>query len=115
MFARVFFLLAVAVSLHACKKTSTPTAADAICKSDDDCVISCESRGSCCHNPYCEAVQHRTLAADAVAFNGDKCKAEDFARCPTIGPRAKVDHTITPRCRAGACTGERVPITDAAP
>jgi hypothetical protein len=105
----VAVIVATFVVLCSCKKTSAPSAADTVCKSDDDCVISCESRGSCCHNPYCDAVVHRAIAADAVAFNEARCKPADFEKCPQIGARAERTFTITPRCRAGACMAEQIP------
>lgn len=107
--------LALAVLLvGACKKTSTPPLAEATCKSDDDCTISCAARGQCCQNPCCNAVLHKDVAADAIAFNRVHCKKEDLAQCPDVGACAPDSLDVTPRCRAGACTAEQKPATDAA-
>jgi hypothetical protein len=110
-FAVLFAVLSLAIvtSASACRKTTTLPPADIKCTSDDQCTISCDSRGGCCHAPCCSSVVHKDIAADAVAFNRENCTKDDFAKCPNVGGCVEEPFIVTPRCRAGACVGERVP------
>lgn len=110
----VLSLVACAIALVACKKTAESPAGPRQCKADDECVLSCDSKGDCCHDPYCEQAAHRDDAAEARAFNAERCTAEARARCPQIGARLPPDYAVTPRCRAGACVAEKTPLPDGA-
>lgn len=96
-------LLACASS---CKKTSTGPHP---CTADSECVIACESRSSCCHNPYCEGAQHELDAREIREENAKRCTPKDRADCPVIGARAEVDYRVVPKCKASACVAEKVP------
>jgi hypothetical protein len=93
---------------------SAPPEVDGTCKVDEDCVISCDIRGECCGNPYCETVLHRDVAAANVTFNQRECTAEKREHCPDIGARAKPSYRVVALCRAGTCIGERISTTVAA-
>lgn len=96
-------LLLVAAS---CKKTPAGPRA---CKADTDCVISCESRASCCNNPYCESAQHADDAREIREENEKRCTPALRADCPQIGARAPVNYNVEVHCRQSACVAEHVP------
>ncbi len=108
----VVSLVACAIALVACKKTAASPTGPRPCKADDECVLACESKGDCCHNPYCEQAAHRDDAKDAREHNEEHCTAKDRAMCPQIGARLPPDYTVTPRCRSGACVAEKTPLPD---
>lgn len=96
-------LVVVALTFFgACKKTSAPPT-DLRCQSDADCVVSCDRRGDCCNNPYCEAVLHRDVARDAQEWKRESCKQDDFDKCPQVGSRMPVSYAIVPTCQSGQC------------
>jgi hypothetical protein len=99
--------LASIVVLVACGSKPAPEV-DGTCKVDADCIISCDIRGECCANPYCETVLHRDVAASNAAFNGRECTPEKREQCPDIGARANPTYRIEAKCRAGNCIGERI-------
>lgn len=105
-------LVTGAVALVACKKTAVTPDGPRACTTDEECVFSCEPRGHCCHNPYCESAMHRDDAEDARTYNAKHCTADDRAKCPVIGGRGPRDYRAAPRCRAGACVTEKTPLAD---
>ena len=90
-------------------KATTPS--PATCSVDGDCVIQCESKGDCCHNPYCESAQLASIARDATDYNQDHCTKADYDKCPRVGSRDGPDDKVVARCKAGACVAEHIPIT----
>lgn len=115
MHARAVVVAAVvagAIALVACKKTPASPVGPRECKQDDECVFSCEPKGDCCHNPYCESAMHRDDAEEARAYNAEHCTAEDHAKCPVIGARGPRDYKATAKCRSGACVTEKTPLAD---
>lgn len=103
-----FFALSLFVASSSCKKTRTPTGPRA-CASDADCVVACESRTTCCRNPYCEDAQHAEDAREIGEENQKRCTKKDFDECPVVGARMEVDYRVVPKCRASACIIEKVP------
>jgi hypothetical protein len=101
-------LLLVVIPAGACETKPPPRTETVSCKADADCVISCEKRDHCCDSPWCETVQHEAVAADTAAYNARECPKKKYT-CPDYGARAKPDYTIAPRCKAGACVGEKIP------
>jgi hypothetical protein len=99
-----FSLLLVGVS--SCKKTSSGPRP---CAADTDCVLSCESRTSCCNDPYCEGAQHAEDDREIREENAKRCTQKDRASCPVIGARLEVDYRVVPKCKASACVVEKVP------
>ena len=99
------FSLLVAV-LPSCKKTASGPHP---CTADSECVIACESRASCCNNPYCEGAQHELDAREIREENQKRCTPKDRADCPVVGARAEVDYRVVPKCKASACVVEKVP------
>lgn len=83
-------------------RSTAPPRLDAECKTDADCVVSCEKKGECCPMTGCENVVPRAGAIEAATFNRDNCDAEVRASCPRERPR---DY-IVPRCKSGTCYGE---------
>ena len=100
----LFFLLVAMTS--SCKKTSSGPHP---CTADSDCVVSCESRQSCCRNPYCENALHSQDAREIGEENRKRCTKDDFAQCPVVGARAEVDYRVVPKCKASACVIEKLP------
>jgi hypothetical protein len=88
----------------------------ATCATDDDCIVSCATKGDCCANPYCESVQARSDALAALTYNdAHPCAKADTDKCPQVGSRMPPSYTITPRCKSGACVAEQTPVVAAAP
>jgi hypothetical protein len=117
MHARAVVVAAVvagAIALVACKKTAATPSGPRTCTSDEECVFSCEPKGDCCHNPYCESAMHRDDAEEARAYNAEHCTPDDHAKCPVIGARGPRDYKAAPRCRSGACVTEKTPLADGA-
>ena len=107
---RALVSLVVVVSALATCKTNVPDHAGvATCKSDDDCTLFCESKGDCCHDPYCENAALGAEARAIEAYNGDHCTDDQKRNCPQIGARADVSYTVAARCRSGTCVAERSP------
>jgi hypothetical protein len=106
LFLGFSLLLAGVAALSSCKKTSRAPHA---CTADSDCEISCESRTSCCLNPYCEGVQHSEDARDIREENTRRCTEKDRSACPVVGGRAEVDYRVVPKCKASTCVAEKVP------
>src|SRR3954467_10319669 len=101
-----FALLVLVLAVVGCKKDKeaapappppAPQAATATCATDADCVFSCDVEGDCCHNPYCEMVQIRTVAVANAAHNQQTCTDAERAACPVVGARAEPDYTILAR------------------
>lgn len=86
----------------------TPTAPGS-CTQDSDCVISCETRGGCCHAPCCETVISSAELADTQRYNASHCTDEDRKHCPTVGGCVIPDYLVVPRCQEHRCVGEKVP------
>jgi hypothetical protein len=93
-------------STASCKKTSSGPHP---CTVDSECVISCESRGNCCNNPYCEGAQHAADDREIREENSKRCTQADRKDCPVVGARMEVDYRIVPKCKASACIAEKVP------
>jgi hypothetical protein len=87
--------------------STSPSAVTVGCQIDADCVVSCESRGHCCHNPFCEGAESASVARDATDYNAKHCTPADKTRCPIIGGRIQPDYVVTPRCKAGQCVADR--------
>jgi len=105
-------LLCTLLLATSCKKTSAPSGPHA-CKSDDECVVSCDHVGDCCHNPYCESAQHRDDANEARTENEKHCTADDRKHCPVIGARMQPTYSIALHCRDSGCVADQVPLADA--
>jgi hypothetical protein len=103
LFAAFSFVVVTATS---CKKTPSGPHA---CTADSECVISCESRTSCCNNPYCEQAQHADDDREIREENTKRCTAELRKDCPQIGARAEVTYRVVPKCQASKCVVEKVP------
>lgn len=98
-----------ALAVGSCRKASSPQAPSR-CVADDECIISCETAGDCCRDPYCEQTRHRDDAKAALEQNQSNCKKADYDLCPQVGSRneAMIDYAVVPHCRAGACVVEKV-------
>ncbi len=101
-----------ALVVVACKGGSgTPgKATPGTCSSDDECTFSCQKKGECCRNPYCETPALASEARAADAYNQDHCKKADFERCPQVGSRMQVDYRLELHCRGGACVADKLPL-----
>lgn len=84
------------------------------CVTDTDCVISCDVRGDCCGNPFCESVQHAEVARANAEHNRKECTPPRTKDCNDVGGRGRQTYVIVPRCRSGGCVGEKRPIEGAA-
>jgi hypothetical protein len=103
----------LALALSACSRGALPgpepgpgnaggtPAADGVCRSDDDCVISCAQPDECCGQlcPPCEQAWHRDALAAHRVWSESAC--EDVV-CPVARCMAP-DHDTDAVCRAGAC------------
>jgi hypothetical protein len=101
-------IVLVLVACGSSKSTSAPAPTGAACAADTDCVISCESRDDCCHNPYCETVQPLAVVHDVEEYNREHCKTLDY-KCPQVGDRSESFYNVVPRCKQGACVAEQQP------
>jgi hypothetical protein len=91
-------------------KSSEPAAPSGTCAGDSDCIISCDIRGDCCGNPFCESVQHVDIARANAAHNRKECTPAKSADCNDVGGRVRQTYVIVPRCQRGGCIGEKRPI-----
>jgi hypothetical protein len=112
--AAVALAAAVAVALApACSRTNTPdVAAVSTCAADEDCTFWCETKGGCCHNPYCETPALAVQARAIEQYNREHCTSSDYAHCPQIGSRAPTRERTELHCRSGACVVDRIPCPD---
>lgn len=125
--ARALLGLAFASSLLACdtgspskptpgrdeeKRGGTPESApDGPCAKDDDCTLSCQSRGSCCSALAGCGCSHAALKAPAKAiasYNRERCDDDDYAECPTFNCATPDYERIDPKCEAGKCVAVKV-------
>ncbi|MGH7294291.1 MAG: hypothetical protein ACRELB_05135 [Polyangiaceae bacterium] len=104
---RWLFVAVATCSFVACKTKAPDHTRVATCVNDGDCTLFCESKGDCCHDPYCEAP---ALASDARAieeYNREHCTKSDYDKCPRIGARMDTGFTAAAHCQAGTCVVER--------
>lgn len=86
---------------------------DALCRSDTDCIVSCEVRDNCCAPTWCEQVQLRKPARLAAEHNATACTPAQRAACPASDTAAPA-YSIVPVCQAGACVAAKRPLQPAA-
>lgn len=113
--------LAVVMLLIGCTGSTAPTTTPppvtaATCVTDDDCIVSCATKGQCCNNPFCETAQARADVLAALTYNdAHPCAQAEIDKCPQVGGRLEPSYTITPRCKSGACVAEHTPRVAATP
>jgi hypothetical protein len=93
--------LVAACERGTCIAKPAPSEAAGECRSDADCIVSCDSRDRCCPEVPCESVQPRARAAAIAAYNQGRCPAGMIAACPAV-----VATGVVPRCRDGRCLAQ---------
>jgi len=75
-------------------------AASGGCSSDDECVISCDTKDDCCSDPACTKATTAAASQEVLTYRESHCTTELREKCPD---KAQPRFTVRAACKEGKC------------